>query len=170
LRPVRAFVLAAVLTAFFAVVIWLFRELSADSIYLPVTLRNRYGLAAAGSMEASELSENLVHLLKDKKSIAVTTSTAEIDPALVAARIRDLFAENVSVQAYPAPLLAEGTAEKLHEADGIILAVPGGPASGKPLERTLEFLKLQGITVHAAILYDADEDLIRRYYRIGETN
>ena len=58
-RPVRAVILAAVLSLFFVVVIFLLWELSRDSIWLPATLRRRYGLHSLGTVESTGFAENV---------------------------------------------------------------------------------------------------------------
>lgn len=51
-RTLRAVILAAILSLFFAVVIFLLWELSCDSIWLPATLRRRYGLKDLGTVHS----------------------------------------------------------------------------------------------------------------------
>ncbi len=162
-RPVRAFVLAAVLCCFFVCTAWLLRELGTDSIYLPATLRERYGLRSLGSAGSAEFSENLAAVLSGPEKtasgqVAVTSSAADCDPSAAAALIGGAVA-------VPSPVLAPESAQILRKAGIVLLAVPAGMHSGKPLERTLEFLKAQEIPVSGAFLWDADEELIRRYYR-----
>ena len=72
-RPVRAVILAAVLSLFFVVVIFLLWELSRDSIWLPATLRRRYGLHSLGTVESTGFAENVKYLLEkaDAHKIAV---------------------------------------------------------------------------------------------------
>ena len=82
-RPVRAVILSAVLSLFFAVVVFLLQETGDDSIWLPSTLRRRYGLPVLGTVHSRELQENINYLLKDKKQIAVCSVDVDIDPAEV---------------------------------------------------------------------------------------
>ena len=55
-------------------------------------------------------------------------------------------------------------AEALRQADTVLLVIPAGLHEGKPLEYLLEFFRTQDITVTAALLWQADEALIRGYY------
>lgn len=64
----------------------------------------------------------------------------------------------------PSPLQCPEVCEKLRRADGILLAVRAGGHAGRQLERTLELLAQQDCHVTAAVLWEADERLIRRYY------
>ena len=181
-RPVRAVILAAVLSLFFTVVIYLLWELSRDSILLPATLRSRYGLRELGYVEGVGFAENVKYLLEkaDAHRIAVCGALPEADPQEAVDRLRDLperaqtaGSEQIAgrVQpidrewiAVPSPLLCPESAETLREADVILLAVPAGETVGKRLEAVLEYLEAQDCKVDGAFLWNADETLIRRYY------
>lgn len=162
-RPARAFVLSAILSAFFAVVIFLLRELAVDSIWLPATLRMRYGLVPVGTIKSRELSDNLEYRFRGKKKAAVCAVDENTDIVKVIEELPGI-AEWIAV---PAPLQDEGTlksAEQLRSADACLLVVKAGSHSGKPLEYLLEYFAGQDISVTAALLWEADETLIAAYY------
>ena len=183
-RPVRAVILAAVLSLFFVVVIFLLWELSRDSIWLPATLRRRYGLRSLGTVESVGFAENVKYLLEkaDAHKIAVCGALPEADPQEAVDRLRELQptdseqstgSEQIAgrVQpidrewiAVPSPLLCPESAETLREADVVLLAVPAGATVGKRLEAVLEYLTAQDCRVDGAFLWNADETLIRSYY------
>ena len=190
-RTLRAVILAAILSLFFAVVISLLWELSCDSIWLPATLRRRYGLNSMGTVNSTGFTENIKYLLlkaterknignKDTgyKSTGKVELTAMVcgilpgeDPAEVISQLRTaVTAEDVKTSeewqftAVPSPLLCPESAETLRGADAVILAVPAGPHVGKQLEAVLEYLAAQDCTIDGALLWNADEELIRRYY------
>lgn len=190
-RTLRAVILAAILSLFFAVVISLLWELSCDSIWLPATLRRRYGLNSMGTVNSTGFAENIKYLLlkaterknignKDTgyKSTGKVELTAMVcgilpgeDPAEVISQLRTaVTAEDVKnseewqFTAVPSPLLCPESAETLRGADAVILAVPAGPHVGKQLEAVLEYLAAQDCTIDGALLWNADEELIRRYY------
>lgn len=173
-RPLRAVILAAVLSGFFVIVAYLLREIGADSIWLPATLRRRYGLRAVGTVNSRELSENLNYSLKEQKSIAVCAVDEEVDTKAVVETIQNKLAqsaENAKGNRLAKDWIAiEGAASEaqntvfLHGADGVLLVVKAGLHAGKPLEHLLEYFAAQDIQVSAAILWDADERLIRSYY------
>lgn len=187
-RPARAFILSAVLSCFFAVIILALMEMGADSIWLPVTLRRRYGLSTVGTVESEEVSVNLAHRFAGKKRIAVCTVDAQADPAAVIQSLHNLITDGietddintadtdktgknaaswVSEQEWipiPAPLLCAESCEILRKMDGILLVVRAGSHTGKPLEYLLEYFAEQEIDVTAALLWEADEMLIRAYY------
>ena len=190
-RTLRAVILAAVLSFFFAVVISLLWELSCDSIWLPATLRRRYGLKDLGTVYSAGFAENVKYLLQkatERKNIGnkdtgyKSTGKVELtamvcgilpgeDPAEVISQLRTaVTAEDVKTSeewqftAVPSPLLCPESVETLRGADAVILAVPAGPHVGKQLEAVLEYLAAQDCTIDGALLWNADEELIRRYY------
>lgn len=163
-RPVRAVILAAVLSLFFTVVIFLLWELSRDSIWLPATLRRRYGLHSLGTVESTGFAENVKYLLEktDAHKIAVCGALPEADPQKAVDSLRELSGgEWIAV---PSPLLCPESGAALREADVILLAVPAGATVGKRLEAVLEYLTAQDCKVDGAFLWNADETLIRNYY------
>jgi hypothetical protein len=64
----------------------------------------------------------------------------------------------------PAPMLSPEAVQVMRRADGVLLAVEAGLHTGKPLEHVLEYFSTQDVTVTAALLWEADEALIRSYY------
>ena len=170
-RPQRAVILSALLSCFFTVIFILFREIGADSIWLPATLRRRYGLKTLGTIYSTEFMENARYLLKDRRTIAVCTTDSGINPQDVTKTIKDILQKEDFEQknwiAIPSPILCPEAAETLRQADGVLLVVEAGLHTGKPLERLLEYFTTQEVSVAAALLWNADEMLIRVYYRMG---
>lgn len=173
-RPVRAFILSAVLSAFFTLLVLLFREIGDDSIWLPTTLRKRYGLASVGTIHSKEFQANMEYLFVDKTKCAVCCADDEIDPNAVLLALQDAElnllsnAENKGKAANwiaaPTPVLCPETSEVLRQMDGVLLVVKAGSHVGKPLEGVLEYLGQQECKITAALLWDADEGLINAYY------
>lgn len=173
-RPLRAVILSAVLSCFFCVIFFLLKELGDDSIWLPSSIRHRYGLKVLGTIESPELSENLAYLFQEKKRVAVCAMEEQTDPMQVIDRLRDVCKEYEPLQQeggwfpVPAPLLAPEGCRALRQAEGILLAVPAGSHVGKRLEYVLEFLEQQECKITAVILWDADELLLRTYYHAAK--
>lgn len=185
-RPVRAVILAAVVSLFFAVVIFLLVEIAEDSIWLPATLRRRYGLNSLGTVNSVGFAENLAYTLgkaydpartaesaakKDVCLVAVCGALPEADPKEIVEVLRkltkiDKTGEGVPVEyvAVPSPVLCPESGKTLREADVVLLAVPAGKRVGKRLEAVLEYLHTQDCAVNGAFLWNADEKLIRSYY------
>lgn len=166
IRVGRAFTLAAVLSLFAVIVVLLLKETGDDSIWLPATLAMRYGLQCVGTVNSVDLKENLRYLFGGKKQIAICPVQEACDPSEALKEIESLAGETEGSKWYavPSPLLCPETAEKLREAEAVLLLVNAGAHAGKQLEYVLDFLAKQDCKATAALLWNADEKLIRRYY------
>ncbi len=186
-RPVRALILSGILSFFFVITIFLLKELGDDSIWLPSSIRRRYGVPVLGTIKSRELRQNVEYLFGGKENVAVCSVSDEVDTAEVAAALRELDAFEVARAdkhtahasgkaqegkctwlPMPAPILFPESCEKLRELPGILLVVKAGSHAGKPLEYVLEFLSQQDCKVTAVLLWDADEVLLRMYYCLPE--
>lgn len=98
--------------------------------------------------------------------MAVCMVQEEMKPEEVLGRLRERCPEVVDSSwfAVSSPLTEPENCEALREADGILLAVKAGCHAGRKLEYVLEYLEQQDCEVKAAILWEADEKLIRLYY------
>lgn len=165
-RPKRAFLLAAVLTGFFAVVLVLLREISDERIYLPSTLTRRYGLRSTGVTGTELFAENLRYFFRDAESIAVCPAEECLDPGEIVRSLQQVVFQTRTPQwiALPCPVLTPEAADKLREADGVLLVVRAGSTNSKQLEELLDFLKAQEVGVTAAMLWDEDKWLLSNYY------
>ena len=161
-RPLRAFVLSAVLSFFFIVVIFLLKEIGDDSIWLPATIRRRYGLKVLGTINSPEFQENIGYLFADKKKIGVCPVDDGIDMDEVMEALSEKAEKNwMSV---PVPMNTPESCRMLREAEAGLLVVPAGKYAGKHLEYTMEYLVQQECEITAVMLWNADEWLIRAYY------
>lgn len=175
-RPLRAFVLSGLLSFFFGVVGFLLKELGEDGIWLPATLRRRYGLPTVGTQNSPELVSNLEFLLKEQEKIAVCPMDAAVNPTEVIAFLQKKLINDATMKqsndklrerqwiSIPVTMLCPEGAEAMRECDGVLLVVKAGKHAGKALEYVLEYFATQEIKITAALLWDADEWLIRRYY------
>lgn len=164
-RPTRAFVLSALLSFFFVSVIFLLKEMGDDSIWLPATLRRRYGLKVVGTLESPELDENIRYLFKDMENIGVCSVDSQVDVTEVAKALEEKGKQWIPV---PSPILCPEGCEKLRKMGGILLVVQAGSHAGKPLEYVMEYLAQQDCGITAALLWNADETLIKAYYGFGK--
>lgn len=172
-RPLRAAVLSAVLSLFFVVVILLLKELGDDNIWLPSTLRRRYGLLVLGTPNSAALKENMRYLLDGKKKMAVCPVQEDVDAGKVLDELRasggtEVLGSDVEWILVPSPIREPSSCRTLRDADAILLAVSAGNHSGKQLEYVLEYLEQQNCNVTAAILVNADERLLKKYYRFNK--
>jgi capsular polysaccharide biosynthesis protein len=178
-RPVRAAVLSAVLSCFFAIVIFLLYEIGNDGIWLPATIRKRYGLKCVGTLEAAEISANMEHIFEGMKKTAVCGVTSDIDTEMLIEKLKEMHivksaakSENDSLERklkqewIAIQSSMPDAAFKLRSADSVLLAVNAGTHSGKKLERAMEFMAEQDIEITAVLLCNADEWIIKRYYFI----
>lgn len=164
-RPGRAFALSAILSLFSAVVVFLLKETGDDNIWLPSTIRMRYGVKVAGTVESPGLSENIRYFYEGRKRVAVCGVQSGINPAEILASLREKCAEELTDWfAVPSPVSCPEVCRTLREAEGILLAVQAGAHGGKQLEYCLEFLGQQGCDVTSVILWGGDEKLIKAYY------
>ena len=166
-RPKRAFILAAIVSVLFVFGIYLLLEIGDDSIWLPATLRTRYGLVPLGTIGDKYCKENLAYVFKDYEQVMIVPVQQEIDPVKVAERLSSMTDKPMQFIPVPSPSLEPAETESLRKAGGCLLAVKAGDRVGKPLEEVLHFLHTQDVKVTAVLLWEADEKLIRRYYRLN---
>ncbi len=173
-RVGRAFVLGAVLSVFFVVVIFLLKETWQNAIWLPASLQKRYGLKCVGTLESKELCENINYFFREKKKVAVCPFSERIDPAGVLEELKEKCTQNgcqdVCADWYPvpAPIICPEVCRELRGAEGILLVMEAGSYAGAKLEPVLEFLAQQDCAVTAVLLANADEALLRAYYMLDK--
>lgn len=166
-RPVRAFVLAAVLSFFFAGIGFLVRELTLEQIWLPTALTDIYGLKELGVPGTTGFAKNLQYFLKGKKRVAVCPAEEGMETEELLKSIREHIGpgeQEINVVAYP--LQGTEDLEVLRQQDGVLLAVNAG-CDGKKLGALLHFLEGQDVAVTAGLLWKQDGWLVRNYYRLG---
>lgn len=166
-RPVRALVLSAILSCFFTVVFVLLKEIADAAIWLPSALRKRYGLKVLGTVNSPDILANFEFVFAHCGKIALCAVDTETDPVEVirVLKEKEIVASNhVEWIPVPAPMLCPESSQILREADGVLLVVKAGKYAEKTVEYIMEYLQTQEIKVTAALLWDADEWLIRMYY------
>lgn len=179
LRVGRAFAFGGVLGCFFAVIVLLLKETGDDSIWLPASIWRRYGIRTAGTLGSRELAENMRYFFRREEAgkealsgrVAVCPVQAQLDAEEVLKALREACPEAAGAgwQAVLSPLGDPRVCRQLREAEGILLAVKAGSHAGRALEHVLDYLAQQDCHVTAAILWDADEKLIRRYDFFGKS-
>lgn len=167
-RPVRAFVLAAVLSTLFAVALFLLKEIGDEKIWLPSTLTRKFGLKQPGVEGSAMYGQNLMHFFEGKKQVAVCPTQEDMDPAQIAGALNAVMKAaggQEIFQPFPCLELSPEITEKLRQAEGIILAVPAGDKDCKHLEYVLDTMKQQDLEITAAVLWQQDLWLLKNYYR-----
>ncbi len=164
-RPARAFVLSGILTFFLTTLILSIWEIGNDSIWLPDTLSKRYGLKSLGTIHSPYCKENLKFLFTNKKCIGLVSIDNGVDLSNVKKHLLEYDENQSEYILFPTLDLCPEGCDKLRDMDGILLVVKAGSSVGKGLEHGLQFLETQECKITAAILCDADETLVKKYYR-----
>lgn len=162
IRTQRAFVLGAVLGLFAGSMYIILKYLLDDGIYLPKTLAKRHGLKVLGTDVSEELAANVAYAIKGMKRVAMTGIGDS--PALP--EVLELFkdiASDVEWVLVPAMVQCPEAGDALRECDGCIVTVLSGADKSAAIDRALSYYTQQEITVTGAVLWDADERLLRRY-------
>ena len=175
IRTFRACVLGVVLGAFAAFIIMFLYYIADDGIYVPATFACRYGVPALGCVAGfgEELhllkgtAENVSFRFKDCKQIAVTSVEEDTDLKAVSTLLEKADKAKKQYVCIPSILQVPEAAEKLREADGVLLLAESGICNGKQIEKTLYQLKLQDCKVEGVLLTDVDETLIKTYELTG---
>ncbi len=184
-RPLNACILAAAVSFFLSVIAAALKELGEDSIWLPAVLGRRYGLKVLGTGESGWFEENVSWLLKGCRKVGVLPvglesvpkeamealgkaagSSVELEQLQLFGKkdINQEIDKETGKETVGAFRVEIGLGSRIRKLDGLVLAVKAGPHTGKKLEEVLDNLKVQDCTVTAAMLVQADEQLIRRYY------
>ncbi len=173
LRIRRVTLFGGILFCLSVVAILLLKETGDDCIWLPGSIWKRYGVKTVGTIESRELAENIRYFFSRREmegeglreDVVVCAVQEDLDPEEVLKRLKERCPGLIGNEwaAAPSPMGKPEIARRLREAEGILLAVRAGSHAGRALERALEYLGQQDCPVTAAILWDADERLIRRY-------
>ena len=135
-----------------------------DTVRIPETFEKRYKLPMLGTFDGKETGSNLQYLFKDKKRIAVTGMEG-IPVKEAASALQKLLPEGTELSLLPVDM---EESEKFRTFDGLILTVGAGVHSGKSIEHRIAFLQKQGVTVTAALLWEPEEKLLKRYYGLNK--
>ena len=180
-RPIRACILAAMLSAFFAVLCFLICELTFEKIWLPTGLVERYGLKNMGRSGTIEFNTNLHYFFQNKPRIGVcfeSINSKNKEKASEASGSRDweellkelTASEGISEFQFlsvPNPLSNPAGVAALREMDGVLLVVRSGE-DVRHLEYILDYLNGQDVQISAAYLWREDTWLVDNYYRFGK--
>ena len=167
-RPVRATVLGAVLGLFVAVIGISISIVTDSSVHLPDFLEKRYAVKALGCKSFSESKNNVRYLeKKDNRFAVLLDNPANLEMAKeVLNTIKGYATEAVEIQLIEKSVLNESfDFDAIREYKVVVLLVEAGAHNGTYIERIIEQLKRQDVSVSGAFLYNEDEKLIKRYYR-----
>ena len=162
IRTQRALILGAVLGLFAGSMYIMLNYLLDDGIYLPDTLKKRHGLMVFGADCSEELGANVGYAVRDKKRVAATCiGDAPALPEMLK-RLQEAapWVEWVSV---PAMIQCPEAGDVLRGCEGLVVAVLSGVDKSGAIDRALAYYDQQDAEVLGAILWDADEKLLKRY-------
>lgn len=168
-RTLRAFITGIVLTLFFvglAIIVYFIID---DSIYIPSTFEYRYGIPMLGTVKSLEIRQNFNYLFREMTSIAVTAVDSEISLFDVKEQMEHILGDSIKEKTFiciPSTEQCPEAVERLRETEGRLLVVRPGARDGKRVEHMVQFMEKQNCKVTAALLWNADERLIRLYYKV----
>ena len=165
IRTQRAFVLGGVLGLVLGGLYIMLRYLLDDGIYLPETLAKRHGIRVLGAEVSEELDANVAYAVKDCRKIAVTSIGDTPGLPEVLNRLKGMVPDIEWVMV-PAMVQCPEAGEVLRGCDGCILTVVSGEDKSGAIDRALAYYGQQDVTVIGAVLWDADEKLLKRYGRL----
>lgn len=174
-RTFRACMAGAVLFLFVTVLYLCLYYALDEGIYIPETFEKRFGIPMLGTIHGKELP-----VLAEKLSVTAPTLLTA-DQAVDLKQVESALSK-FGIKAAESCQLEElleaaghggqdetGTAasamdraEELAK-NGVLLIVKAGAHNGKLIEKTLAFSEKCGIRISAALLWEADEKLIRAY-------
>lgn len=146
-RTFRACMLGAVIFVFVTVLYLLLYFVLDEGIHIPAAFERRYGVPMLGTLHSPELSV-LAKKLFDKAPYLVTAD-AKVDLE----QVKGALAEKG---------MAAAVSEEL-SGKKLLFIVKAGAHNGKLIEKTLDFYNKCGMEITAALLWDADENLIKIY-------
>lgn len=171
----NAAVLGALIGLVLALIIWSIHCILDDSIYLESDFTERFEVPFLGMMTKKgsdlckqELKDNLSYLLKEENgyqlvfapmNISTEKYTETEKQKILLKEIKELCS---SVEG---TLSLQGEdLEILRQSSGAILMLPWGSKNGNIVEKTIAFMDKQDCKLAGAVLYDADDKFMRRYY------
>lgn len=167
-RPVRAFILGAVIGLVAGIVSVCCYIICDSSVFLPNTMEKRYGVKALGCESFTESKNNICYAITGAKSVAIVgvgqLQTGEAKAAIQC--IKGCIDDVCRIEFMEDDILSdEFNFDKLREEDKVILLIEAGAKNGKKIERSIEQIKRQDVSLAGAFLFGEDKKLIKQYYR-----
>jgi len=161
-RTFRACMLGIVIFVFVTLLWMLISFITDDSVYVPITFERRYHVPMLGTIN-SEAMLALFHKLSCEKSNLLVLDDA-VDMKQVAETMKEktgMEFETISLTQVMESM-AQGKSVKETEKP-VIFIVKAAGHNGRAIEEALSFCAKCHIEVKAALLWDADEKLVRLY-------
>ncbi|MDD2970564.1 MAG: hypothetical protein PHE02_00335 [Lachnospiraceae bacterium] len=152
----RAVIWGGILGGLLVFFILLIRVTLDDSVYVPETLRRRYGYPVLGVMLASDNRKNAGNQFREQLQRQLEENRAYFCGDAPYLEIKTGKAENI----FTNPELLS----QLNAYEGAVLIVPSGAQNGKLLEETMGQVEQRGKQILGMILTEGDEHLLKAYY------
>lgn len=173
----NATLLGAVVGVVAAFFVLLFACLMDDSIYLEKDFTERFHVPFLGMLTrkqsqvyVQELKDNTNYLLKaDGTYYMVSAESFDEGSQRDMVRKSDMDTAVAKIKEI-APALREyidasgDNLNKLRNSDGAVLVLPWGDKNGRRAEKLMEFLKKQDCKIAGAVITDADDNFLKKYY------
>jgi hypothetical protein len=159
---INAAILGAVLGFFLGMIFFMIYYVLDDSIYVEKDFTDRFavpflGMVSKGQSELckQELAQNAAYLLKEEDYYLVFADGKKCPVDVEELPVK----ESLSLQGEDL--------ETLRKSNGAILMIPWGRKNANMVEKTIAFLGKQDCAVKGAVIYDADDSFLRKYYGVS---
>lgn len=165
---VNAAILGAVVGLFLGIIIWSIYYFLDDSIYVEKDFTDRFAVPFLGMITRKdselckqELTTNTSYLLKEEEYYLVFAARENT----VTDKEKKTILEKVDNARIEGILSLQGEdLDILRTSSGAVLMIPWGNKNGNVVEKTIAFLNKQDCKIAGAIIYDAEDVFIKKYY------
>lgn len=166
----NAAILGAVVGLVLGVIIWSIYYILDDSIYVEKDFTDRFEIPFLGMVTRKdselckqELMTNASYLLKKEEYYLVFTEKGNT----VTDKEKETTLAKVDDSRIKGILSMQGEdLNTLRKSNGAILMIPWGSKNGSIVEKTVAFLEKQDCKIAGAIIFDAEDAFLRKYYGI----
>lgn len=162
IRTQRAFVLGGVLGLVIGGLYIMLKDLLDDGIFIPETITKRHGLKALGADVSEELAANVSYAVRNCKRVAVTSIGDTPELPKVQAKFKEISVDTEWVLV-PSMVQCPEAADVLRGCDGCVLVITAGKDKSTSIDRALSYYAQQDVKVIGAVLWNAEEMLLKRY-------
>ena len=157
-RTFRACMVGAVVFSFAAALYLSLYFTLDEGIHVPPTFERRFGIPMLGTIHSKELPALAGKLLTEGQALLA------VDEGTDLGLVKRVLAEKKigTAEAYHLEELFENR-QAATSGKTLLLVIKAGAHNGKRIEKALDFCKKCGMIVTAALLWEADERLIRAY-------
>ena len=162
----NATLLGAIVGLVLGIILWSIYYILDDSIYVEKDFTDRFKVPFLGMITRNdakvckqELITNTSYLLKDDEYYLVF---AEKGNKIAE---EEAILEKVDDEKIKGILSMQGNdLDTLRNSSGAVLMIPWGSKNGNIVEKTIAFLEKQDCKIAGAIIYDAEDAFLRKYY------